>query len=68
MVAGSKGAKIPQGNKQQIMAYPAYVPLGKELAELNNIAKPILKQIQLNREVNKSLVELRDTLFLKLMV
>lgn len=67
MVAGSKGTKMPRGDKQQIMTYPAYVPTGKELAEFNSIAQPILKQIQFNREENKKLTELRDTLLPKLM-
>ena len=67
MVAGSKGTKMPRGDKQQIMMYPVYVPSDGELTEFNNIAQPILMQIRLNREENKRLIALRDTLLPKLM-
>ena len=67
MVAGSKGTKMPRGDKQQIMMYPVYVPSDEELAGFNDIAQPMLKQIQLNREENKRLIALRDTLLPKLM-
>lgn len=67
MVAGSKGTKMPRGDKQQIMMYPVYVPSDEELTAFNRVAQPVLKQIQLNQEENKSLVALRDTLLPKLM-
>lgn len=67
MVAGSKGTKMPRGDKQQIMMYPVYVPSDKELTEFNSIARPVLKQIRLNCEENKRLIALRDTLLPKLM-
>lgn len=67
MVAGSKGTKMPRGDKQQIMMYPIYVPSDEELAGFNDTAQPMLKQIQLNREENKRLIALRDTLLPKLM-
>lgn len=67
MVAGSKGTKMPRGDKQQIMMYPVYVPSDEELAGFNDIAQPVLKQIQLNCEENKRLIALRDTLLPKLM-
>lgn len=67
MVAGSKGTKMPRGDKQQIMMYPVYAPSEEELAEFNSFAQPVLKQIWLNREENKRLIALRDTLLPKLM-
>lgn len=67
MVAGSKGTKMPRGDKQQIMTYPVYAPLDEELTEFNNVAQPILKQIQANRAENKRLTALRDTFLPKLM-
>ena len=67
MVAGSKGTKMPRGDKQQIMMYPVYVPSDEELTGFNSFAQPTLKQIQLNREENKRLIALRDTLLPKLM-
>ena len=66
MVAGSKGTKMPRGDKQQIMMYPVCVPSDEELMEFNNVARPILKQIRLNREENKRLITLRDTLLPRL--
>lgn len=67
MVAGSKGTKMPRGDKQQIMMYPVYVPSDEELTDFNSFAQPTLKQVQLNREENKRLIALRDTLLPKLM-
>lgn len=67
MIAGSKGTKMPRGDKQQIMTYPVYVPSDEELVGFNDIARPVLKQVQLNREENKWLIVLRDTLLPKLM-
>ncbi len=66
MVAGSKGTKMPRGDKQQIMMYPVYIPSNEELTAFNSVAQPVIKQIQLNREENKSLIALRDTLLPKL--
>lgn len=67
MVAGSKGTKMPRGDKRQIMTYPIYTPTGMELEEFNHVARPILNEIQLNRNENERLSELRDTLLPKLM-
>lgn len=67
MVAGSKGTKMPRGDKQQIMTYPVVLPSEEELAGFNTIASPLLKQIYSNRAENKRLSILRDTLLPKLM-
>ncbi len=67
MVAGSKGTKMPRGDKQQIMTYPIYTPESKELEKFNCIVRPILSEIQLNREESKRLSSLRDALLPKLM-
>ena len=67
MVAGSKGTKMPRGDKQQIMTYPVVLPPEEELAGFNPIASPLLKQIYSNRAENKRLSILRDTLLPKLM-
>ena len=45
MVAGSKGTKMPRGDKQQIMTYPMTLPTDTELERFNSIAVPILMQI-----------------------
>lgn len=67
MVAGSKGTKMPRGDKQQIMTYPVVLPSEEELAGFNTIASSLLEQIYSNRAENKRLSILRDTLLPKLM-
>ena len=67
MVAGSKGTKMPRGDKQQIMTYPVVLPSEEELAGFNTIASPLLEQIYSNSAENKRLSILRDTLLPKLM-
>ena len=67
MVAGSKGTKMPRGDKQQIMTYPIAIPSDVELDAFNSIALPVLTQIHANRRENKRLSEVRDTLLPKLM-
>ena len=65
--AGSKGTKMPRGDKQQIMTYPIYVPSNNELRTFNAIALPILSHIEDNRIENARLSSLRDALLPKLM-
>ena len=66
MVAGSKGTKMPRGDKQQIMTYPIYVPTNDELDEYNAIAMPIIDDIYRNTMENSNLSSLRDTLLPRL--
>lgn len=67
MMVGSKGAKMPRGDKQQIMTYAVHVPTEQELLEFNGVAYPILAQIESLRQENLRLSSLRDTLLPKLM-
>ena len=67
MVAGSKGTKMPRGDKQQIMTYPVVLPTENELEKFNAIAFPVLEQLNSNKAENKRLSALRDTLLSKLM-
>lgn len=67
MVAGSKGTKMPRGDKQQIMAYPVVIPSDEELDEFNKLALPILAQLHSNKAENKRLSATRDALLPKLM-
>ena len=67
MVAGSKGTKMPRGDKQQIMAYPVALPPDEELDEFNALALPILAQLHSNKVENKRLSATRDALLPKLM-
>ena len=67
MVAGSKGTKMPRGDKQQIMTYSVRIPSDDELAEFNGLATPILAQIESNRCESIRLSALRDGVLPKLM-
>lgn len=67
MVAGSKGTKMPRGDKQQIMNYPIVIPSPGRLFAYNKIVIPMLEQISSNRVENIRLSVLRDTLLPKLM-
>lgn len=66
MVAGSKGTKMPRGDKQQILAYPIVVPATDKLSAFNEIARPILAKVEAIKGENKRLSELRDTLLPRL--
>ena len=67
MVAGSKGTKMPRGDKQQIMTYPVALPSDEKLDEFNALALPILAQLHSNKAESKRLSATRDTLLPKLM-
>ena len=67
MVAGSKGTKMPRGDKQQIMQYPIHIPTDEELREFTAVAMNILDMIHKNSTENDILVALRDSLLPKLM-
>ena len=58
---------MPRGDKQQIMTYPVTLPTDTELERFNAVVVPILMQIQNNRNENKRLSLMRDTLLPKLM-
>lgn len=67
MMAGSKGTKMPRGDKQQIMTYPIAIPSDAELDAFNSVALPVLAQIQAKQCENKRLSEIRDVLLSELM-
>lgn len=67
MVAGSKGTKMPRGDKQQIMGYPVILPPDEVIAKFHEFADAVLKKIRTELEENKKLTVLRDSLLPKLM-
>ena len=67
MVAGSKGTKMPRGDKQQIMTYAVHIPTKEEIKVFNALAMPILEQIENTHRENMRLSSLRDSLLPKLM-
>ena len=67
MVAGSKGTKMPRGDKQQIMKYPIVVPTTEAIIVFNATVTPMLEQIMINNKENVRLATMRDTLLPRLM-
>ncbi|MBM6693667.1 restriction endonuclease subunit S [Pseudoflavonifractor capillosus] len=67
MVAGSKGTKMPRGDKQQIMGYPVILPPDEVIAKFYEFADAVLKKNWVASEENKKLTVLRDSLLPKLM-
>ncbi len=67
MVAGSKGTKMPRGDKKQIMTYPVAIPTVDELNEFNKLATPLLTEIENNRLENIALAAVRDAALPRLM-
>ena len=66
MVAGSKGTKMPRGDKQQIMMYPICIPSDAYLEKFNKAVLPMLETVYTNRLEADNLAMLRDTLLPKL--
>ncbi len=67
MVAGSKGTKMPRGDKQQIMKYPVVLPSGHALMTFTDTVKPMLEIIANNRAEIVRLADIRDVLLPRLM-
>ena len=67
MVAGSKGTKMPRGDKQQIMVYPICIPSAEYIEKFNQAVAPMLETVYTNRIEANNLANLRDTLLPKLM-
>ena len=67
MVAGSKGTKMPRGDKQQIMMYPICIPSTEYVEQFIKIFAPVRETVYTNRLEANDLAILRDTLLPKLM-
>lgn len=67
MVAGSKGTKMPRGDKQQIMQYEVVMPSSEQLLAFNAAATPMLALITNGMLENERLSMLRDSLLPRLM-
>ena len=67
MVSGSKGTKMPRGDKQQIMMYPIRIPSAAYIEKFNKAVLPMLETVYTNRLEANNLAILRDTLLPKLM-
>ena len=67
MVAGSKGTKMPRGDKQQIMNFPVTIPTNDVIRDFAAIVEPMMTRITANKNENARLATLRDMLLPKLM-
>lgn len=67
MVAGSKGTKMPRGDKQQIMMYPICIPSTEYVEQFSKIVAPMFETVYTNRLEANDLAILCDTLLPKLM-
>ena len=67
MVAGSKGTKMPRGDKQQIMNYHIAIPSTTVLNDFTAIVAPIAEKRLLLDKESKRLSTLRNTLLPRLM-
>ena len=67
VVSGSKGTKMPRGDKQQIMNYPVTIPNDKILNDFVDIITPIIRYKSHVLLENRNLAETRDTLLSRLL-
>lgn len=65
-MAGSKGTKMPRGDKKWIMNYETVIPNNELLVKFNRISQMIQKNIQLRQKENQKLAELKELLLSKL--
>ena len=66
VMAGSKGTKMPRGDKNWIMNYPVVIPSSNVFEQFENSIGASLEVIQLNRLENKTLNELQSVLLSKM--
>lgn len=66
VMAGSKGTKMPRGDKKWIMNYPVIIPEIELLKKFKNIATTIQSSISIKKLENLKLIELKSLLLSKL--
>lgn len=62
VVSGSKGTKMPRGDKNQILLYSVKLPDSHSLSKFNATAMPILEMQEESRQEIRVLTNLRDYL------
>lgn len=67
VMLGSKGCKMPRGDKSHIMNWPITIPPKDELLKFNEIAKQGITKIRNNNNQIQTLIQTRDGLLPKLM-
>ena len=63
VMSGSKGCKMPRGDKQQIMQWNIELPTLEEQTAIANILSSLDDKIELNRRINKNLEQQAQALF-----
>jgi type I restriction enzyme S subunit len=66
VMAGSKGTKMPRGDKDWILRYPIVIPNEKHLRDFSKISNSFKTGINIKKESTKSLVKLSNTLLSKM--
>lgn len=66
VMAGSKGTKMPRGDKKWIMNYETVIPSKELLEKFSKTTHILQKDIQLRKTENQKLTELKDLLLSKL--
>lgn len=67
VMLGSKGCKMPRGDKSHIMNWPIIIPPKDELLKFNEIAKQGITKIRNNNNQIQTLIQMRDGLLPRLM-
>ena len=67
VMLGSKGCKMPRGDKSHIMNWPITIPSKDELLKFNEIAKQGITKIRNNNKQIRTLIQMRDGLLPRLM-
>lgn len=67
VMLGSKGCKMPRGDKSHIMNWPIWIPSNKVLNNFNNIVTGGIKKIKNNNTQIQTLIQTRDGLLPRLM-
>lgn len=66
VMAGSKGTKMPRGDKKWNMYYETIIPGGELLAKFSITSKKLQNQTQLRKQENLKLTELKELLLSRL--
>ena len=66
VMAGSKGTKMPRGDKKWIMEYPTIIPNKELLGKFNKLASAIQNDIFIKKTENQKLTELKELLLSRL--
>ncbi len=66
VMAGSKGTKMPRGDKKWIMNYETLIPSGELLEKFSIISEKLQNETQLRKQENEKLMELKELLLSRL--